>query len=164
MLPIPLSWRLDDRRPGAVQTAYAVTVGTDSMTLADGWSTGRRDFPRPVLTYDGPALRPFTRYYWRVEVWDKDGQRSVSQVTSFETGMVDMANWKAPGSATPATGTQGRSLFPQDIRHFQKDSIGTGLYSAAGLYELYINGKKIGIIRLDSNVYPIRQAQSLCYV
>ena len=75
--PTPrLKWRLDDPRQGARQTAYRVVVGTDSAAVARGkgdvWDSGRRPTPDMLLTYDGPALQPLTRYYWQVRVWDKD--------------------------------------------------------------------------------------------
>src|SRR3569833_1497891 len=65
-----LTWQLDDRRAGAIQTGYAITVSTDSIGSAICWTTGRRSSPDQLTTYDGPALKPFTRYYWQVEVWD----------------------------------------------------------------------------------------------
>src|SRR5437660_1779641 len=77
-----LSWRLEDKRAGAVQTAYAVSVGTDPNEMKV-WMTGRRNSPDQMTTYEGPALQPFTRYYWRVDVWDKDGQMASSPVSSF---------------------------------------------------------------------------------
>jgi len=149
-----LSWRLDDRRAGAIQKAYAVTVGTDSMGVVGGgagqWSTGRRDAADQLVTYDGAALQPFTRYYWRVEVWDKDGQRSVSQVASFETGMMDMANWKGAWISDSRDRDLRRApYFRKTFRTARKIRSARAYIAAAGLYELYINGHKIGDHRLD---------------
>ena len=146
-----LSWRLEDRRNGAVQKGYAVTVGTDSSALAAGqWTTGRRDAGDQLVTYDGPALRPFTRYYWRVEVWDKDGQRSVSPVASFETGMMDMTNWKGAWISDSRDRDLRRApYFRKGIALTKKVRTARAYIAAAGLYELYINGHRIGDHRLD---------------
>lgn len=148
-----LSWRLDDRRDGAVQTAYAITVGTDSNALTGGtvlWTTGRRNSPDQLLTYDGPALQPFTRYYWRVEAWDKDGQHSASEVVSFETGMMDMANWKGAWISDSRNEDLRRAPYFRKLFVATKKVRSARAYiAAAGLYELYINGKKIGDHRLD---------------
>lgn len=97
--PTPrLKWRLDDPRQGARQTAYRVVVGTDSAAVARGkgnvWDSGRRPTPDMLLTYDGPALQPLTRYYWQVRVWDKDQVPSTSETASFETGLMQTHPWQ----------------------------------------------------------------------
>jgi len=149
-----LSWRLDDRRAGALQTAYSVTVGTDSMALVQGdggaWSTGRRDAPGQLITYDGPALQPFTRYYWRVEIWDKDGARTAGAIASFETGMMDAGNWKGAWISDSRDRDLRRApYFRKGFATTKKIRSARAYIAAAGLYELYINGKKIGDHRLD---------------
>ncbi|MBN9383879.1 MAG: glycoside hydrolase family 78 protein [Chitinophagaceae bacterium] len=149
-----LSWRLDDKRPGAIQKAYSLTISTDSLSLANSatgvWSTGHRDAADQLVTYDGPALKPFTRYYWRVEVWDKDGQRSVSQAASFETGMMDMDNWKGAWISDSRDGDLRRApYFRKTFQTTRKVRTARAYIAAAGLYELYINGHKIGDHRLD---------------
>ena len=97
--PTPrLAWRLLDPRQGARQTAYRVVVGTDSAAVAQGkgdvWDSGRRSTPDMLLTYDGPALQPLTRYYWQVRVWDKDQVPSTSETASFETGLMQTHPWQ----------------------------------------------------------------------
>ncbi|MCL1615473.1 family 78 glycoside hydrolase catalytic domain, partial [Bacteroides sp. ET71] len=93
-----LAWRLQDPRQGARQTAYRVVVGTDSAAVARGkgnvWDSGRRPTPDMLLTYDGPALQPLTRYYWQVRVWDKDQVPSTSETASFETGLMQTHPWQ----------------------------------------------------------------------
>ena len=37
------------------------------------WDSGKKDSEQILITYSGQELRPFTKYYWRVNVWDKDG-------------------------------------------------------------------------------------------
>ncbi|MDO6435187.1 family 78 glycoside hydrolase catalytic domain [Flavitalea sp. BT771] len=149
-----LSWQLEDHRPGALQKAYVVTVGTDSLALAGGatgsWSTGRRDSPDQLTSYEGPALQPFTRYYWRVDIWGKDGVRAAGPIASFETGMMDAASWKG------AWISDSRDRDLRRAPYFRKGFVTTkkirsarAYIAAAGLYELYINGKKIGDHRLD---------------
>lgn len=93
-----LSWMLDDARQGARQTAYQVVISTDSLGVnneqGDIWDTGKKDSDRILLTYAGKALRPFTKYFWKVNVWDKDGVKAASAINSFETGMMGMENWQ----------------------------------------------------------------------
>jgi alpha-L-rhamnosidase len=94
-----LSWKLHDPRVGAKQTAYRILVATRLLLLdsgkADVWESGRVNSDRSVgVAYGGPALQPETRYYWKVEVWDKDGKPYEDSETSWwETGLHD--DWKA---------------------------------------------------------------------
>ena len=49
-----LSWRLDDARQGAKQTAYQLWVGTDSLEVVSGkgnqWNTGKQLSDAMLLT------------------------------------------------------------------------------------------------------------------
>jgi alpha-L-rhamnosidase len=59
------------------------------------WDSGRISSSQSIgVTYAGPALLPEARYYWKVEVWDKDGKPYADSDPSWwETGLHD--NWKA---------------------------------------------------------------------
>ena len=93
-----LSWRLNGSERGTGQMAYALVAGTDSAAVLAGrgtiWQTGKRSGPAQLITYDGPPLQPFTRYYWRVTVWGREGQAGQGPVASFETGLLDQSLWK----------------------------------------------------------------------
>jgi alpha-L-rhamnosidase len=96
-----LSWKLQDARVGAKQTAYKVTVATSPRLLesghADIWDSGRVESDHSVFVpYGGPRLNAETRYYWRVQSWDKDGKSyPTSDVSWWETGLLDSSNWTA---------------------------------------------------------------------
>ena len=45
------------------------------------------------ITYGGPTLKPQTRYFWLVRVWDKKGSSSVSAPAWFETGLLSPSDW-----------------------------------------------------------------------
>ena len=153
--PTPrLKWRLDDPRQGARQTAYRVVVGTDSAAVARGkgnvWDSGRRPTPDMLLTYDGPALQPLTRYYWQVRVWDKDQVPSTSETASFETGLMQTHPWQGTWI------DDGHDIHYRPAPYFRKTFRAPkpilrarAYIAAAGLYELHINGRRIGNHRLD---------------
>ena len=90
-----LSWQLSDNRNGARQTAYQIRVSTDSLTLDTKplWTSGKINSANIMSSFSGKALQPFTRYYWSVEVWDKDGVKSTPGRSWFETGMLQQSNW-----------------------------------------------------------------------
>lgn len=93
-----LSWMMDDNRKGAIQLAYRIIVGTDSLQLKSKmnvqWDTEKVNSGNSLITYKGRALAPFTKYFWRVEVLDKDNKLVLSKISSFETGMMGAENWK----------------------------------------------------------------------
>jgi alpha-L-rhamnosidase len=149
-----LSWVMEDTRNGAMQTAYEVVVSTDSIDVSTGkgvaWQSGKINGALQLVTYKGQPLLPFTRYYWQVKIWDKDGNAIVSPVANFEMGMLQMKNWQ--GAWIQDT----RDINLKPAPYFRKAfSISKKIISArayiavAGLYELYINGQRIGDHRLD---------------
>jgi alpha-L-rhamnosidase len=154
-----LSWQLDDNRHGALQTACRIIAGTDSAAVADGrgnvWDSRKTNSDRMLAVYAGERLNPFMRYFWRVTTWDKDGEESHSSVASFETGMMDMSNWKGYW-ISDGEHLEGNSIHVKPAPYFRKEfqtaktvKSARAYIAAAGLYELYINGKQIGDHRLD---------------
>ncbi len=100
--PAPqFSWQLRDPARGARQTAYEVTVATNEASLAQGnadvWSSGKVVSGESLnIRYGGPALKPATRYFWRVKLWDASGQPySASEIGWWETGLMSQDAWHA---------------------------------------------------------------------
>ena len=104
-----LSWKLQDTRDGAKQTAYQVQVAADRKSLesgkADVWDSGRVVSEQSIgVVYRGPSLSPSKRYYWRVKLWDAAGKEYPQSETSWwETGLLIQDAWNAPwiGYETP---------------------------------------------------------------
>jgi alpha-L-rhamnosidase len=95
-----LSWQLRDERFGARQTAYQIEVASRSALLAAGkadvWDSGRVESDQSAgVRYAGPALAAEKRYFWRVKVWDKDGNPYPASAASWwETGLLDAKEWR----------------------------------------------------------------------
>ncbi len=92
-----LAWKLEDSAAGAVQTAYEIEVYSRvPKGRPDVWDSGRVASPVSAgVGYAGPRLKPSTRYYWRVRVWDKDSHPyPVSEASWWETGLLDQAAWQ----------------------------------------------------------------------
>lgn len=149
-----LTWKLNDPRSGAKQTAYRLFVGTDSMEVVSSrgsiWDSQKIQSDDILAVYNGKALTPFTRYYWKVNVWDKDGLSNSSEVHSFETGMMDIRNWQG------AWISDHHDIHYKPAPYFRKKfntnktiKSARAYIAVAGLYELYVNGEKIGNHRLD---------------
>jgi alpha-L-rhamnosidase len=159
-----LGWKLSSDERNQYQTAYELTVALSEKDLEQGknlvWKSGKvvsgQSFNIP---YGGKRLRPFTRYYWRVKIYDRDGKASGwSQAAYWETAMLSPTDWKAQWIGDG-------SLAPQDEKDFYKDSPAplfrkvfstkkdlaqARLYiTGLGYYEASINGKPVDDRRLD---------------
>jgi alpha-L-rhamnosidase len=149
-----LEWMLQDARQGAKQTAFQLLVGADSAGVqsgqADMWQTIKTNSDSMRIVYRGKPLKPFTTYFWRVIVWDKDGKSTTSDVTRFETGMMDRGNWQGAWISDNKNSAYKPAPYFRDVFVAAKAIKSARAYIAvAGLYELYINGQKIGDHRLD---------------
>jgi alpha-L-rhamnosidase len=96
-----LSWRMNDSRRGALQTAYEIQVASSLDQLAQGhadvWDSGKVESSESVnVAYGGPAVTSRRRYYWQVRVWDADGMASpYSKPSWWEMGLLSAGDWKA---------------------------------------------------------------------
>jgi alpha-L-rhamnosidase len=147
------SWHMADKRKGARQTAYRILVGTDSAALQNEtlWDSGWLQSSASLVTYAGKTLQPFTKYYWTVEVANQDQQKATAaHPASFETGMVTMSNWRGAWiSDVSDVNLKPAPYFRKTFEQHKKVKSARAYIAAAGLYELSINGKKIGDHRLD---------------
>lgn len=150
-----LSWQIYDNRLAARQTAYLILVSEDSLEIVKGkgtvWQTNKILSGANLVSYAGKTLQPFTKYYWRVQAWDKDGlNMNVSDISCFETGMMQMKNWKGSWiSDDDNIHLKPAPYFRNTFKATKKVVSARAYIAVAGLYELYINGKKIGDHRLD---------------
>lgn len=112
--PAPrFSWQLQDPARGAAQSAYQLQVATSPESLANNapgvWNSGVNKSSQSMnVVYAGPALKPSTRYFWRVQVWDTAGKPyPASEIGWWETGLMTQEAWRAQwiGYETPEEAT-----------------------------------------------------------
>lgn len=149
-----LTWQMQDAAEGAKQTAYQITVGTDSLQVLKGigadWQSHKVNSSANLFAYYGRALRPFTKYYWSVMLWGKDGKPGRAEAGSFEMGMMQNANWQSFWiSDEESIQAKAAPYFRKTFTNGKHIVSARAYISAVGLYELYINGQKIGNHRLD---------------
>lgn len=94
-----LSWQSDSTQRNWMQTAYRIVVSTSPSprnASAKVWESGKVMSAESVgVSYGGPSLKPRTRYYWSVRVWDANGKSSQSNEAAWwETGLLNQ-EWKA---------------------------------------------------------------------
>ncbi|MFE5121027.1 alpha-L-rhamnosidase [Streptomyces sp. NPDC056669] len=109
-----LSWILDSDARDQSQSAYHIRVASSPDRLGDPdvWDSGKQTSRQSVLVpYDGPALRPRTRYHWSVRVWDDHGRPSPwSAPAWWETGLLGDGQWRARWITAPAALTTPPAL------------------------------------------------------
>ena len=153
-----LSWQLQSDARGQRQTAYRVLVARTQAGLlkdrGDLWDSGKvASANSTAIAYHGTALASGQPCWWRVRVWDKDGHAApVSQVGTWQMGLLKPADWKAQwiSAQTPRdTKIDDNNLPPSPYvrRTFQVGKSikrATAFVTARGLYELHLNGQKVG--------------------
>ncbi|WP_276481913.1 alpha-L-rhamnosidase [Paraflavitalea pollutisoli] len=147
-----LSWRLIDERTGARQTAWQLIVSTDSVDLKKAmvWQSSKTAGRATLAAYAGKPLQPFTRYFWRVVSWDMNGVQTSSPTASFETGMMGQHHWRGSWiSDVNDVALKPAGQFRKVFTTGKKVRQARAYIAVAGLYELYINGQRIGNQRLD---------------
>lgn len=84
------SWNISSDRRCVMQSSYRIVVSTDSDFGDIVWDSGIVDSDSCLcVKAAGIALRPATRYYWRVTVTDNaNNEATSSELAWFDTGLM----------------------------------------------------------------------------
>lgn len=112
----------------------------------NGWKTETRS--QILVPYKGEALRPFSKYTVKVRAEDDAGERAEARMT-FETGRMGtpwQARWITDGEYrfTEKKVSPVPLMFRKKIRCNKKIKSAKIYATALGIYELAIDGKKVG--------------------
>ena len=144
-------WKLKGgSQRGARQCAWQVQVADDPRFDNLAWDTGEQQGPQCThVAYAGAALRPRTRYYWRVQAWDETGRSDgFADASWFETGLMD-EGWKARWISADADPSVDVSPLLRREFHVDSPVRSARVYATAkGVYQLWINGQSITADRL----------------
>ncbi len=154
-----LSWEMSSTQRGDLQTAWQVLVATSPSVLAtdqgDLWNSGRVPTSQSVLAeYAGQALTSGQLVYWKVRVWDANGNPSAwSPTATWSMGLLNPADWTANwiGMTTP-TNISPAAPSPVLRKAFSVTNTvarATAYICGLGYYELQLNGAKVGDHLLD---------------
>lgn len=145
-------WLLNADRRNVLQTAYEVRVASNARDLATGkkllWNSAKIQSDASVwVPYGGPAMESGKKYWWQVRVWDNAGNVSAwSEAAFWQMGLLRAADWKANWItvAAPEDSTRPSPMFRKEFAAKKKVLSATAFITAHGLYEAWINGKRIG--------------------
>ncbi len=146
------TWQLESSERGIGQNAIQIIVGTDSLFTPDSqvWDSGKINADINLTMYNGASLMPFTKYFWGIWIWDNHDNIAVSNIATFETGMIEMSNWKGSWvTDSRDVDLKPAPYFRKEFKPYKKIKKARAYVAVAGLYELFINGKKVGNHRLD---------------
>ena len=139
------SWQLVSDKRNTAQTAYEIIVSADKGPL---WKSGKVASIQSVqVSYAGKALQSGKKYTWEIRVWDNNGKPSPwSEPAFFQTALLNTADWKAKwieaGFAEDAT--RPAILFRNQFSINKKITSATLYITAHGMYEVQLNGNKVG--------------------
>lgn len=158
-----LSWIIESQRRGARQTAWQVQAASTAEALAAGkadlWDSGRvEDGRTSQIEYAGAPLASRMRCHWQVRVWDENGASAVSEPAFWSMGLLEVRDWQAKWIAADAAfrGRAGHAVEPTPTQPgtppWMRKAFTVGgevrratVYaSARGLFELHLNGQRIG--------------------
>ena len=151
-----LSWKLQSEIRGQKQTAYRVLVADNLASLEKNegnlWDSGKVGSDQAIhILYQGKPLQSRMRCYWKVCVWDKDGNQSPWSDTVFwSIGLLDLSDWSAKWITTPEATKVGPGdrnpglMLRKDFTVNQEIKRATAYVTARGAYELQVNGQQVG--------------------
>ena len=147
------SWQLNSSKRSVLQMAYEVRVGRDMSSLAKGstldWSSGKIESDSSVhVAYKGSPLQSGTKYFWQVRVWSNSGESSKwSEPATFQMALLHLKDWKAnwiEQGFIEDTINRPTPLFRKEFKAGKKVQSATAYITAHGMYEGFINGRRIG--------------------
>ena len=157
-----LTWQVESSERGARQTAYQILVASSAEQLArnsgDLWDSGRVASDRTVnVPYVGRPLVSREQCFWKVCVWDEHDRSTWSKPALWSMGLLQPEDWQAHYISfreTTPVWTNPEKLFLPSARQYRKDFTAAKtvrratIYSTAlGIYELYLNGQRVGDAR-----------------
>ncbi len=166
------SWQLQSNEKNVMQVSYQIFVASSLQKLqannGDVWNSGKINNNKSVLiNYGGIALQSSKKYFWKVKVFTNKGEATTNQTAFFSTGLLNSNDWKAKWIGYDKASewdsiTQWSRLSARYLRkEFESDKLVTSAtvyVSGLGMYELYINGKKIGDQVLAPNPTDYRKS------
>ena len=180
------SWVVTSVMRGSSQTAYRIEVATSSKMLenqkSDLWDSRTINTAQTLyIPYKGKTMQGLERCFYRITVWDNFGNQVVSKIEQSLIPMSVNMNWTArwigagpshdplprkgffsgakdEGNLGDSVAHDGRSvLLRHSFRLSGKIRSASLSVTGLGLYELFLNGRRIGDQQLSPAKTPYHQ-------
>ncbi|NDV83280.1 family 78 glycoside hydrolase catalytic domain [Bacteroides sp. 51] len=153
-----LSWRLTSGQQNVMQTAYHILVASSPELLAknegDLWDSGKVNSDAShLIPYAGTPMQSNLRCYWKVKSYTTKGETAWSEPAEWIMGLLGETHWRGQwiGMDAPApwdSETQWSRLSARYLRTefklAKEIKQATVHISGLGMYELFINGNRVG--------------------
>ena len=165
-------WQIATDSRSVMQSAYRILVADNLKDLLENygnvWDSKKIKSDQSIqIKFNGSTLEPSKTYFWKVMVWDKNGNPTPwSEMSSWQMGLFAPQDWKGAawigfeelpdslktGMASDSEEKIGnvaikRAVVPLFRKEFEikKDVTKATLFiTGLGQYEARMNGKKIG--------------------
>lgn len=170
-----LSWKLVSDGKNKTQPSYRILVASNLDLLdkneGDLWDTGKIESDQSIhVNYKGAPLTSRQKCFWKIMAWDENANATDwSKNAKWEMALLDKNDWEASWIEAPRI--YDWPAFREQAGGLEKDAPKLSYESAPyirknfnlikqvkdarvyisglGLYELYVNGKKVGDHVLD---------------
>jgi alpha-L-rhamnosidase len=154
-----LSWKIKAVVNDVKQTHYQILACSSLEKLnagnADLWDSGKVQSDESVnVIYNGKKLTDRQDVYWKVLVSTNKGEVKPKENAHFSIGILTYADWKStrwigyekasPGDSISQYSRLSARYLRKEINLKKKVKSAKVYIMGMGLYELYINGNKIG--------------------
>ena len=152
------AWHIISSERNLMQTAYQVLVASSVEKLnaneGDLWDSGKVNEETSIhVKYDGKTLQSRMKAFWKVKTWTTVGESEWSAVNTFSMGLLYYKDWPKGwigfdrAFAWDNTKTDSRlsaRYYRKEFNSTKQIKHATASIIGLGLYELFINGKKVG--------------------
>ena len=152
-----LSWQIQSEQRNVMQSGYHVIVATTEEKLnrneGDLWNSGLIQSSASVLVpYVGKKMQSRMQCFWKVKVVTSKGKSEWSEPAMWSVGLLNKADWKATwiGYDKASSWDSLTTWSRLSARYLRKEfsasktiTKATVYISGLGLYDMYLNGKKV---------------------
>lgn len=154
-----LSWQVKSSKRAEGQSAYRIIVAASESGLhkntGDLWDSGKVVGSRTVnVVYEGKPLTSRAQCFWKVCVWDSQGRATWSKPAKWTMGLLNPSDWEAAYISfrdTSPIHKNPKELYLPPAHQYRKEfdakkSVrrATIYATALGIYELHLNGRRVG--------------------
>ena len=152
------SWELNSKERNVQQVAYEILVASSIEKLnanqADIWNSGKVNANQSIqIVFAGKKLISREQCYWKLKSYTNKGASNWSAMAQFSMGLLQSTDWTAKwiGYDKAAAWDSVTQFSRLSARYFRKQFQSNKAIKKAqifvaglGLYELFINGQKVG--------------------
>lgn len=154
-----LSWIITSDEQDVMQSAYHILVASNRQLLDEGkgdlWDSGRVQSDESIwIPYEGKALKSNQHCYWKVKAYTTRGETGWSEPAEWGMGLLGEIHWKGQwigwdtafkwDKEEQHSRLSARYLRTEFACRDQEIRRATLHICGLGLYELYINGRRVG--------------------